>query len=147
MEALVWFRSDLRLQDNPALRNAFEQAKNVHAVFIFSNNQLKKHNEANVKIDFLKSNLFLLEEKLNELNIPLTIIDSGRFDNDASLIGQFIEKKNIKKVFWNNQFGEDEAIRDNLVKILLDKNNIDYETYNDQIIYEPGFLKTGQGLP
>ena len=76
MEALVWFRSDLRLQDNPALRNAFEQAKNVHAVFIFSNNQLKKHNEANVKKDFLKSNLFLLEEKLNKLNVPLTIIDS-----------------------------------------------------------------------
>ena len=147
MEALVWFRSDLRLQDNPALRNAFEQAKNVHAVFIFSNNQLKKHNEANVKIDFLKSNLFLLEEKLDKLNVPLTIIDSGGFDNDASLIEQFIEKKNIKKVFWNNQFGEDEAIRDKLVKILLDKKNIDYETYNDQIIYEPGFLKTGQGLP
>jgi deoxyribodipyrimidine photo-lyase len=147
MEALVWFRSDLRLQDNPALRNAFEQAKNVHAVFIFSNNQLKKHNEANVKIDFLKSNLFLLEDKLNKLNVPLTIIDSGGFDNDASLIEQFIEKKNIKKVFWNNQFGEDEAIRDKLVKILLDKKNIDYETYKDQIIYEPGFLKTGQGLP
>ena len=147
MEALVWFRSDLRLQDNPALRNAFEQAKNVHAVFIFSNNQLKKHNEANVKLDFLKSNLFLLEEKLNKLNVPLTIINSGGFDNDASLIEQFIEKKNIKKVFWNNQFGEDEAIRDKLVKILLDKKNIDYETYNDQIIYEPGFLKTGQGLP
>ncbi|MDC1242389.1 DNA photolyase family protein [Gammaproteobacteria bacterium] len=147
MEALVWFRSDLRLQDNPALRNAFEQAKNVHAVFIFSNNQLKKHNEANVKKDFLKSNLFLLEEKLNKLNVPLTIINSGGFDNDASLIEQFIEKKNIKKVFWNNQFGEDEAIRDKLVKILLDKKNIDYETYNDQIIYEPGFLKTGQGLP
>jgi len=147
MEALVWFRSDLRLQDNPALRNAFEQAKNVHAVFIFSNNQLKKHNEANVKIDFLKSNLFLLEDKLNKLNVPLTIIDSDGFNNDASLIEQFIEKKNIKKVFWNNQFGEDEAIRDKLVKILLDKKNIDYETYNDQIIYEPGFLKTGQGLP
>ena len=147
MEALVWFRSDLRLQDNPALRNAFEQAKNVHAVFIFSNNQLKKHNEANVKIDFLKSNLFLLEEKLDKLNVPLTIIDSDGFNNDASLIEQFIEKKNIKKVFWNNQFGEDEAIRDKHVKILLDKKNIDYETYNDQIIYEPGFLKTGQGLP
>lgn len=147
MEALVWFRSDLRLQDNPALRNAFEQSKNVHAIFIFSNNQLKKHNEANVKIDFLKSNLFLLEDKLNKLNVPLTIIDSGGFDNDTSLIEQFIEKKNIKKVFWNNQFGEDEAKRDKLVKILLDKKNIDYETYNDQIIYEPGFLKTGQGLP
>ena len=29
MEALVWFRSDLRLEDNPALRNAFENSKKV----------------------------------------------------------------------------------------------------------------------
>ena len=147
MEALVWFRNDLRLLDNPALRNAFKQARNLHAIFIFSNNQLKKHNEANVKIDFLISNLFLLEEKLKKLNVPLTIIDSDGFYNDASLIEQFIEKKSIKKVFWNNQFGEDEATRDKLVKTLLGKKNIDYETYNDQIIYEPGFLKTAQGLP
>ena len=46
MEALVWFRSDLRLGDNPALRNAFENAKKVHAIFIFSNNQLKKPKKA-----------------------------------------------------------------------------------------------------
>ena len=27
MEALVWFRSDLRLEDNPALRNAFKNSE------------------------------------------------------------------------------------------------------------------------
>ena len=147
MEALVWFRSDLRLKDNPALRNAFENSKKVHAIFIFSKNQLKKHNEANVKIDFIIKNLFLLEKKLTRLNVPLTIIDSNGFDNDASLIEKFIENKNIDKVFWNNQFGEDEAIRDNQVQSELDTKNIKVSTFNDQIIYEPGFLKTGQGLP
>ena len=147
MEALVWFRSDLRLKDNPALRNAFENSKKVHAIFIFSKNQLKKHNEANVKIDFIIKNLFLLEKKLTRLNVPLTIIDSNGFDNDASLIEKFIENKNIDKIFWNNQFGEDEAIRDNQVQSELDTKNIKVSTFNDQIIYEPGFLKTGQGLP
>jgi deoxyribodipyrimidine photo-lyase len=147
MEALVWFRSDLRLEDNPALRNAFENAKKVHAIFIFSNNQLKKHNEANIKIDFIIKNLFLLEKKLTELNVPLTIIASDGFHNDASLIRKFIDKKNIDKVFWNNQFGEDEAMRDKLVQKHLDSKNIIVNTYNDQIVYEPGFLKTGQGLP
>ena len=146
MEALVWFRSDLRLEDNPALRNAFENSKKLHAIFIFSNKQLKKHNEANVKIDFIIKNLFLLEKKLTELNVPLTIIKSDGFENDASLIRKFIEK-NIDKVFWNNQFGEDETTRDNLVKSELDSKNINISTFNDQIIYEPGFLKTGQGLP
>ena len=147
MEALVWFRSDLRLEDNPALRNAFENSKKVHAIFIFSNEQLKKHNEANVKIDFIIKNLFLLEKKLAELNVPLTIIESDGYENDASLIGKFIEKKNIDKAFWNNQFGEDEAVRDNLVQSELDSKNIEVSTFNDQVVYEPGFLKTGQGLP
>ena len=147
MEALVWFRSDLRLEDNPALRNAFENSKKVHAIFIFSNKQLIKHNEANIKIDFIIKNLFLLEKKLAELNVPLTIIGSDGFDNDASLIGKFIDKKNINKVFWNNQFGEDEAIRDKQVQNYLDSKNINVNTFNDQIVYEPGFLKTGQGLP
>jgi deoxyribodipyrimidine photo-lyase len=63
------------------------------------------------------------------------------------LIGEFIEKKNIDKAFWNNQFGEDEAVRDNLVQSELDSKNIEVSTFNDQIVYEPGFLKTGQGLP
>jgi deoxyribodipyrimidine photo-lyase len=63
------------------------------------------------------------------------------------LIGKFIDKKNINKVFWNNQFGEDEAIRDKQVQNYLDSKNINVNTFNDQIVYEPGFLKTGQGLP
>ena len=147
MEALIWFRSDLRLEDNPALRSAFEHSKKVHAIFIFSNKQLKKHNEANVKTDFIIKNLFLLEKKLTKLNVPLTIIESDGFENDASLIGKFIEKKNIDKAFWNNQFGEDEAVRDNLVQSELDTKNIKVITFNDQIVYKPGFLKTGQGLP
>ena len=147
MEGLVWLRSDLRIEDNPALRNAFEHSKKVHAIFIFSNKQLKKHNEANVKIDFIIKNLFLLEEKLRALNVPLTIIESDGFDNDAYLIGKFVEKKNINKVFWNNQFGVDETIRDDLVQSELESKNIKVSTFNDQVVYQPGFLKTGQGLP
>ena len=30
---------------------------------------------------------------------------------------------------------------------LLTTSNIDFEKFNDQIIYEAGFLKTGQGNP
>ena len=147
MEALIWFRSDLRVEDNPALRNAFEKSKKLHAIYIFSNQQFKKHNEANVKIDFIIKNLFLLEKKLTKLNVPLTIIKSDGFDDNVSLIEKFLEKKNIDNAFWNNQFGEDETIRDKLVHNHLESRNIKVRTFNDQIIYEPGFLKTGQGLP
>ena len=147
MKALVWFRSDLRILDNPALRNAFIQSNEIHAIYIFSKKQLDKHNESNVKVDFLEKNLSLLAKKLEELNVPLTIVENNGYAEDYSVLKKFIETKDIDKVFWNNQFGEDEANRDETVKRYLDKTSIDAESFHDQVLYEPGFLKTGGGKP
>ena len=36
MKSLVWFRNDLRIYDNPALKAACQNSSNVSAVFIFS---------------------------------------------------------------------------------------------------------------
>ena len=41
MEALVWFRSDLRLEDNPALRNAFQNSKKSMLYLFFQINNSK----------------------------------------------------------------------------------------------------------
>ena len=147
MRALVWFRSDLRIEDNPALKEAFKNSDIVEAVFLYSQNQHISHNEANVKIEFLIKSLFSLEERLSKLNIPLTIIESNGFEEDPKLIKKYCIERSINKVFWNNQFGEDETIRDKRVSKALASKNVDAETFNDQVIYEPGFLKTGQGNP
>ena len=86
MKSLVWLRSDLRLIDNPALMAACENHEEVHAVYIFSKNQLNSHNESNVKVDFIISNLFHLQKSLRELNIPLTVINSSGFEEDPQAI-------------------------------------------------------------
>ncbi|MBL6679134.1 MAG: deoxyribodipyrimidine photo-lyase, partial [Flavobacteriaceae bacterium] len=145
MKGLVWLRSDLRITDNPALRAACKNHEEVHAVYIFSKNQLISHNESNVKVDFLISNLFLLEENLRELNIPLTVINSSGFKEDPQLIKQLLLDRNINHIYWNAQFGEDEYARDTLTKNLLKKNNIRAESFDDSVIYKPGILKTSQG--
>ena len=147
MNALVWFRSDLRVEDNPALRHAFNESDSVEAIFIYSNKQLKNHNEANVKIDFLIQHLFALEKTLTTLNVPLTIIHSNGFEEDSTLLKKYCIDRSIKKVFWNNQFGEDETLRDKTVLEALELNKISVKTFHDQVIYKPGSLKTGQGNP
>ena len=86
MKSLVWLRSDLRLNDNPALMAACKNHEEVHAVYIFSKNQFNSHNESNVKVDFIISNLFHLEKSLRELNIPLTVINSSGFEEDPQAI-------------------------------------------------------------
>ena len=41
MDALVWFRNDLRLVDNPALKNAFENSKRYMQYLFFQTNNSK----------------------------------------------------------------------------------------------------------
>ena len=57
MKSIIWFRNDLRIDDNPAMRAACDNSAEVQAVFLYSKEQLRKHNESNVKIDFLIKNL------------------------------------------------------------------------------------------
>ena len=147
MKGLVWLRSDLRTDDNPALKSAFEQCGEVIAIFLYSPVQAALHNESNIKSDFIIKNLKSLGSKLKSLNVSLIIKKSEGFDQDPSLINSFVVEHNIDKVFINKQFGFDENKRDTNITSLLSASNIEIEKFNDQIIYEAGFLKTGQGNP
>ena len=147
MKSLVWFRNDLRIDDNPALRAACAKSKEVHAVYIFSTNQMKLHNEANCKVEFMIENLKSLEKSLTPLNIPLTIINSDGLDNDPSIILNLINERAITSIYCNNHFGIDEESRDRKVQDLLELNNINYYSYDAQVLYPAGTFKTGEGKP
>ena len=84
---------------------------------------------------------------LKSLNVSLFIKNSEGFNQDPSLINSFVVEHDVDKVYLNKQFGFDENERDKNVISLLTASNIDFEKFNDQIIYEAGFLKTGQGNP
>ena len=64
MKSLMWFRNDLRTDDNPALKNACIESDEVQAIYIFSSKQNSLHNEANCKIQFIIENLKNLEISL-----------------------------------------------------------------------------------
>jgi len=147
MKSIIWFRNDLRIDDNPAMRVACDNSTEVHAIFLYSKDQLEKHNEANVKLDFLIKNLKCLNNLLKKLNIPLSIINSKGFDEDSEIILKTVQERDIDKVFFNKQFGENEQKRDKEVLNILEASGIKAESFNDQIVYEAGSIRTGQDNP
>jgi deoxyribodipyrimidine photo-lyase len=147
MKSIIWFRNDLRLDDNPSLREACKNSSELHAIFLYSYDQLEKHNEANVKIDFLIKSLQSLNVSLQKLNIPLTIINSEGFEQDPDIILNLAKERSVEKVFINKQFGNDEQNRDKRARELLNAANIKTEFFNDQIVYEAGSIRTGQDNP
>ena len=143
----VWFRSDLRLDDNPALIDALNACEEVIGVYIFSASQWNLHNESNIKHEFLINNLVDLERSLDPLNIPLLAINSKNYDSLSRDLLSFLTQHQVKHVFWNNEFGINESDRDISTADALHHEGIEVSTHHDQVIYEPGFLKTGQGKP
>ena len=147
MNGLVWLRNDIRMDDNPGLRKACEECDSVLAIYLWSPDQLNRHNEANIKVEFLIKNLQSLEENLNPINIPILVIDNEDFSSAGQNISNLIKEHSIDKVYWGKEFGFDEINRDKSVEQQLIESKIDFEIFNDQIIYEPGFLRTGQDNP
>ena len=147
MNGLVWLRNDIRMDDNPGLRTACEECDSVLAIYLWSPEQLNMHNEANIKVEFLIKNLQSLEENLNSINIPILVIDNEDFSSVDQNISNLIKEHSIDKVYWGKEFGFDEINRDKSVEQQLIESKIDFEIFNDQIIYEPGFLRTGQDNP
>ena len=147
MKGIVWFRSDLRIDDNPALNAALSNCDEVLAIYIFSQSQWEIHNESNIKQEFLFNNLTELRGSLENLNIPLVAINADSYKSLPQDLSSFAVEQKIEHVFCNNEFGFNETVRDQNSKELLKKNNIQFSSFNDQVIYDPGFLKTGQGKP
>ena len=142
-KGLVWFRTDLRLDDNPALNAALDACEEVLALYVFSDYQWEAHNESNIKHEFLINNLMSLKESLKKLDIPLIATKTKSYKTLPKDLSSFSFQQKIDHVFWNNEFGMNEAERDSASKESLKKINIESSSFTDQVIYEPGFLTTG----
>ena len=147
MRGLIWFRSDLRIDDNPALMNASKACDELIGIYIFSKSQWMLHNESDVKLEFLHNNLIQLEQSLQKLNIPLLVMETKNYESLSSDLTSFAKLKSVDHIFWNNEFGVNEGKRDLAVENLLKDNGINSAYFDDQVIYKPGYLRTGQGKP
>ena len=147
MKSLVWLRSDIRLDDNPAIKNAFIQSEFVHVLYLYSKKQLKSHNESDIKISFLIENLKDFGNSLDLLNVGLTIIETDGFSSDSEEVIKFFENNNFDKLFFNNTFGVDENNRDSEIIKSLEDKRYEYEHFDDQILFKPGSIQTNEGKP
>ena len=74
MKGLVWFREDLRVQDNTALYHAAKQCTDgIIGIYIIDTSFWKKHHMAACRVQFLLAGLLVLSQNLEARGIPLLI--------------------------------------------------------------------------
>lgn len=143
MQHLMWFRNDLRLQDNPALTHACKQQTPTIAVFCWAPAQWQSHGLGLRKIDFIRRTLIELERDLQALNIPLQIINA-EFKNTPQKLKTLCQQHQIKAVFWNREYELNETLRDDAVRETLNRSQVDVHTFDDQVLLPPEYIQTQQ---
>jgi deoxyribodipyrimidine photo-lyase len=147
MTALVWFRSDLRVDDNTALREALSAHQKVAAVFYATPEQWRAHDMAPVKAEFLWRNLACLRSELEKIHVPLFVRCVAKFVDIAADLALLSDELSIAAVYANREYALDEQRRDEAVQRQLQALDIQWHIYHDATLLPPGSLRTLNGQP
>src|SRR5215212_6720488 len=63
---LMWFRRDLRCEDNAALHHALETCRQLHCVFVFDSSILESLPRRDRRVNFIRESLTQLDEQLRD---------------------------------------------------------------------------------
>ena len=139
---LVWFRHDLRLDDNPALAAAAARGKIV-PVFIWAPEEEAPWEPGAASRWWLHQSLEKLTAALAKAGAPLVIRRGPSLATLESLAKEYA----ASHVAWNRRYEPAVVKRDTAIKQALATAGLAVESFNGGLLYEPVHVKTKQGKP
>ena len=141
--AIVWFRSDLRLRDNPALAVAAAGGRPVVPLFVHDERTGGRWAAGAASKWWLHHSLESLAKSLSEEGLPL-IVRSGEAEEVVAAVA---EECDADSVHWNALYEPAVRERDRRVKSALEAAGLEAKTYNGTLLHHPDAVKTGSGGP
>lgn len=146
MRRLMWFRTDLRAADNPALHAATrEPGAAVIGLYVISPEEWARHDWAPVKVEFTLRTLRALRETLATRTIPLVIEHAARAGDVPGVVAGAAKRLACGEVFANIEHEVDEKRRDERTRIACESQGVAFRPTHDQTIIPPDALRTKAG--
>ncbi|KAL9658981.1 hypothetical protein QQ045_011167 [Rhodiola kirilowii] len=130
---IVWFRRDLRIEDNPALAAAARDGS-VFPVYIWCPKEEGQFFPGRVSRWWLKNSLVQLEKSLTSLGAPLSFIKTH--DTFTALL-ECVKAVAATKVVFNHLYDPVSLVRDHEIKKELAELGIPVQSYNGDLLFEP----------
>ncbi|MBF8456522.1 deoxyribodipyrimidine photo-lyase [Kaistella sp. G5-32] len=142
--SIFWFRRDLRLSDNHGLFKALESSENVLPIFIFDEEILSKlENKEDKRVDFILQALQTLNEYLEKSGKSIKILHG----NALSIFKDLIDDYSVENVFCNEDYEPSAIKRDLEIAEFLNKNDIDFLLFKDQVHFHKDDILKSDGTP
>ncbi|PPD80397.1 hypothetical protein GOBAR_DD22671 [Gossypium barbadense] len=143
MSSIVWFRRDLRVEDNPALL-AGVRAGPVFAVFIWAPEEEGHYQPGRVSRWWLKHSLALLDSSLRSLG---TCLITKRSTDSVSSLLQIVKSTGATQLFFNHLYDPISLVRDHRAKEVLTAHGVAVRSFNADLLYEPWDVNDDNGRP
>ncbi|KAK6138879.1 hypothetical protein DH2020_027380 [Rehmannia glutinosa] len=131
--SIVWFRRDLRIEDNPALAAAARDGK-LLPVFIWCPKEEGQYYPGRVSRWWLKQSLIHLQHSLKSLGTELVLIKA---ESTLSALLDCISAVGATKVVYNHLYDPISLVRDHSIKQKLVELGINVQSYNGELLFEP----------
>lgn len=142
--AIHWFRRDLRLNDNTALKAALASGLAVMPIFIFDENILKKLKLRNdARVTFIHDALVKLDAELRKRGSMLYSF----FGSPEKIWPELLARYNVQNVWCNEDYEPYARERDETVAALLRKSGVDFHAYKDHVVFAPHEVLKDDGKP
>ena len=136
--ALVWFRQDLILHDNPAFIEACMHHEIVVPLYIYTK-KISVLGEAQAW--WLHHSLISLKKSLDKKGLCLVL----RQGNPIEIIVDLIQRLSIQAVYWNRCYEPAAISRDKKIKALLLAQGIEVCSSNGSLLHEPWTIQNKSG--
>jgi deoxyribodipyrimidine photo-lyase len=142
-KGLMWFRRDLRVDDNAALYQALRACRQVVCVFVFDREILDPLPRVDRRVEFIRESLVELDAELRSLGGGLIVRHAIAEDEIASLARAL----DVQAVFANRDDEPDALERDAKVLGALANAGVAFHTYKDHAVFERDEVVTQAGAP
>lgn len=141
--ALVWFRRDLRLADNPALHAAVRSGRPLHLVFIRENDPALRLSQGAAADWWLHHSLEALSTAIAGIGGQLVL----RTGTAEQLIPDIARQTGAAEVFWNRADWPWLDERDRRIADTLSADDIRPRAFRATTLLDPAELLNGSGQP
>ncbi|KAJ6819365.1 cryptochrome-1 [Iris pallida] len=141
-KTIVWFRRDLRIEDNPALAAAAREG-GVLPVFVWCPEEEGQFRPGRCSRWWLKQSLARLDMSLRSLGAPLVFVRS-----ESALAGllRCVGAVGATRVVYNHLYDPVSLMRDHKVKSQLVDLGIAVQGFNGDLLYDPWEVYDETGL-
>ena len=141
--AIVWFREDLRLSDNPALHAACRTGQPIVLLYIFDDTSPDLRELGGASKWWLHSSLKALAKACEKRGAAL-VFRKGKAE---TVLQNVIDETQATSIYWNRRYDAAGIAVDAEIKSRLTAQEVRAVSFNGRLLTEPWEIKTGGQQP